>query len=63
MYEAHRPETDPEKEIEVNQKMFERVIVTLNRLSPNLKFVVFPSGTKVHHFASKSPMSAAKTLM
>ena len=46
-YKALKPEDDPKKEVEVNSKMFERVVVALNRLSPKLQFVVYPGGTKV----------------
>ena len=49
--EALKPEDDPQKEVEVNSKMFKRVVVTLNRLSPKLQFLVYPGGTKVWHRA------------
>lgn len=44
---AYRPEQDAEVEVAVNRGMLERAIGALNHLSPKLRFVVFPSGTKV----------------
>lgn len=38
---------DSDIEVKANCEMFKRAIGALGRLSPNLKFVVFPSGTKV----------------
>lgn len=34
-------------ETKVNREMIERAIGALDALSPNLKFVAFPSGTRV----------------
>ena len=44
---AYKPEPDPLAEVKVNCKMLERAVGTLSLLSPGLKFVAFPSGTKV----------------
>lgn len=37
-------------ETKVNRDMIERAIGALDALSPNLKFVAFPSGTRVSFF-------------
>ena len=37
-------------ETKVNRGMIERAIGALNILSPNLKFVAFPSGTRVSYY-------------
>ncbi|KAJ9661101.1 hypothetical protein H2201_006651 [Coniosporium apollinis] len=47
-YFAYRPEQDAEVEVAVNRGMLERAIGALNHLSPKLRFVVFPSGTKAY---------------
>lgn len=44
---ALKPEQDADAEVAVNRGMLERAIGALNRVSPKLRFVVFPSGTKV----------------
>jgi hypothetical protein len=44
---AYKQDSDPAAEVEVNRGMLERLIIALNTLSPKLKFVVFPSGSKV----------------
>jgi hypothetical protein len=37
---------DPEKEIAINVKLLDRAVQAVENLSPNLKFVVLPTGTK-----------------
>ena len=44
---AYKQEHEPEAETKVNRDMIERAVGALNVLSPKLKFVVFPSGTRV----------------
>ena len=44
---AYKYDPDPEKETQLARSMLERAIGALNHLSPQLKFVVFPTGTKV----------------
>ena len=46
-FPAYKPEPGPLAEVKVNCKMLERAVGMLNHLSPELKFVAFPSGTKV----------------
>jgi hypothetical protein len=38
---------DPEKEIAINVKLLERAVTAVENLSPKLKFVLLPTGTKV----------------
>lgn len=45
-YFAYKQEQEPDVETKVNRDMIERAIGALNILSPNLKFVAFPSGTR-----------------
>lgn len=44
---AYKQEQEPDVETKVNRDMIERAIGALDVLSPNLKFVAFPSGTRV----------------
>ena len=44
---AYKQEQDPDTEVRINRGMIERAIGALNRLSPKLKFVAFPGGTRV----------------
>jgi hypothetical protein len=48
---------DHEKEISVNVKLIQRAITAVENLSPNLKFVVLPTGTKAYgvHLIEKFP--------
>ncbi|RDW60201.1 hypothetical protein BP5796_11807 [Coleophoma crateriformis] len=46
-YYAYKPD-EPEKEVSTNVQMLERVVFALKKLSPNLKFIVFPSGSKAY---------------
>ena len=45
---AYKPNSNPSMEVIVNCKMLERAIGALDHLSPNLKFVAFPSGSMVN---------------
>ncbi|KAF2493652.1 hypothetical protein BU16DRAFT_573851 [Lophium mytilinum] len=45
-YFAYKQDDNPKIEIEANAKMLERAIGALTKLSPELSFVVVPSGTK-----------------
>lgn len=38
---------DPEKEIAINVQLLDRAVSAAEHLSPGLKFVVLPTGTKV----------------
>lgn len=44
---AYKYDPGPEKETQLARSMLERAIGALNHLSPQLEFVVFPTGTKV----------------
>ena len=44
---AYIMDLDPAKEIEINVKLLDRAVNTVEHLAPNLKFVVLPTGTKV----------------
>lgn len=44
---AYKQEQEMDLETKVNREMIERAIGALDALSPNLKFVAFPSGTRV----------------
>lgn len=46
MLTAYIMDTNPDKEVEVNKEMLSRAVQAVEKLSPNLKFVVLPSGTK-----------------
>ena len=47
---AYKQEQEMDVETKVNRDMIERAIGALNLLSPNLKFVAFPSGTRVSFY-------------
>ncbi|KAL3417633.1 sirq protein [Phlyctema vagabunda] len=47
-YFAYRQEHDPELEVRLNLRMLSNIVETIEQLSPNLKFVAFPSGTKAY---------------
>jgi hypothetical protein len=40
---------DPDKEIAINVKLLDRAVKAVEHLSPNLKFIVLPTGTKVRN--------------
>jgi hypothetical protein len=44
---AYIMDPDPDKEIAINVKLLDRAIKAVEHLSPNLKFIVLPTGTKV----------------
>jgi hypothetical protein len=44
---AYIMDTDPDKEIAINVKLLDRAVKAVEHLSPNLKFIVLPTGTKV----------------
>lgn len=44
---VYKYEEKPEDEVRVVCGMLEHTVGALNRLSPNLEFLVFPTGTKV----------------
>lgn len=44
---AYVMDTDPEKEIHINVDLLRRAVTAVENLSPQLKFVVLPTGTKV----------------
>jgi hypothetical protein len=46
---------DPDKEIAINVKLLDRAVKAVEHLSPNLKFIVLPTGTKV-----KSPFKLTR---
>lgn len=52
-------DSDSEKEIATNVELLDRAIKTVDKLSPKLKFVVLPSGTKAYgvHLLDKFPFS------
>ena len=39
---------EPEKEVAINVKLLDRAVLSVDHLSPKLKFVVLPTGTKVN---------------
>lgn len=47
---AYKQEQDYDVETKVNRDMIERAIGALDILAPNLKFVAFPSGTRVSFY-------------
>lgn len=44
---AYIMDLDPEKEIQINVELLRRAVTAIENLSPRLKFVVLPTGTKV----------------
>lgn len=38
---------DPDREIAINVKLLDRAVQAIDHLSPSLKFVALPTGTKV----------------
>ena len=44
---VYKSETDPKEEVLANRKMLECAVGALDQLCPKLKFLVYPSGTKV----------------
>ena len=44
---AYKFDQDAETESRVNRDMLERVLVALDKVAPNLAFVVLPTGTRV----------------
>lgn len=44
---AYIMDADPAKEISINVDLLKRAITAIDNISPNLKFVVLPTGTKV----------------
>ena len=44
---AYKQEDDPMDETTVNREMLEHALGALDALSPNLKSIVFPSGSRV----------------
>lgn len=44
---AYIIDADPAKEVTINKDLLQRAISAIENLSPNLKFVVLPTGTKV----------------
>ena len=56
---AYKQEQGLEAETKVNRDMIERAIGSLNVLCPNLKFVVFPSGTRVSFLLRASLLSGS----
>lgn len=44
---AYIMDPDPEKEIAINVQLLDRAVTAAENLSPVLKFVVLPTGTKV----------------
>ncbi|KAL8967554.1 MAG: hypothetical protein Q9183_002864 [Haloplaca sp. 2 TL-2023] len=47
-YFVYKSECDITEEIEVNRKMLETALSALDRLSPKLEMIVFPTGTKAY---------------
>lgn len=50
---------DPDKEISINVELIKRAVTAIEHLSPNLKFVVLPTGTKAYgvHLIDKFPFA------
>lgn len=44
---------DPDKEIAINVKLLDRAVKAVEHLSPNLKFIVLPTGTKVRNYFNR----------
>ena len=51
---AYKQEDDEDFEVKVNREMLERAIGALDHLAPMLKFVVFPTGTRVSSIGPRS---------
>lgn len=49
---AYIMDLDPAKEVEINIKLLERAVKAVGSLSPNLQFVVLPTGTKANTHSS-----------
>jgi hypothetical protein len=47
---AYIMDPDPDKEIAINVKLLDRAVKAVEHLSPNLKFIVLPTGTKVRNY-------------
>ncbi|ROT36333.1 hypothetical protein SODALDRAFT_325683 [Sodiomyces alkalinus F11] len=45
---AYIMDTDPVKECQINKELIRRAVAAVENLSPNLKFVVLPTGTKAY---------------
>ncbi|CAK7237424.1 hypothetical protein SBRCBS47491_009972 [Sporothrix bragantina] len=45
---AYIMDADPEKEVTINVDLIKRAVTAIENLSPNLKFVVLPTGTKAY---------------
>lgn len=56
---AYIMDPDPAKEISVNVELISRAIKAVEQVSPNLKFVVLPTGTKAYgvHLLDKFPFA------
>ena len=52
---------DPNKEIATNVQLLDRAVKAIENLSPNLKFVVLPTGTKVNKKESSREISTDTT--
>jgi len=54
---AYVMDPDGEKEVAINKEMLARALRAVDKLSPNLKFVVLPTGTKAYgvHLLDKFP--------
>ena len=44
---AYMQDSDPSKETQVNGDLLQRTIIAMEKLAPNLEFVLLPIGTKV----------------
>lgn len=51
---------DDIEEVATNLRMLQNVIGAHNRLSPNLRFVTFPGGTRVSVFTIAADLNPAK---
>ncbi|KAI4594485.1 hypothetical protein KJ359_008274 [Pestalotiopsis sp. 9143b] len=56
---AYIMDGDPDKEISVNVELIKRAVTAIEHLSPSLKFVVLPTGTKAYgvHLIDKFPFA------
>ncbi|CAG9943093.1 unnamed protein product [Clonostachys rosea f. rosea IK726] len=56
---AYIMDADPQKEVSINRELLSRAVKAVEKLSPSLKFVVLPTGTKAYgvHLLDKFPFS------
>ena len=60
---AYIMDPDPDKEIAINVKLLDRAVKAVEHLSPNLRFIVLPTGTKVRSPFNLTQMKPLKLIL